>query len=117
MKNDSNKPLALGFMAILVLLFSLVFISLVQIQTSNKSMKELVDASYIKTAAANDMRDATRLVSGNLKTIMLSKDSPLATRNINATQAMAANTRRPGKILHGPARRNMSRKFLMGLIN
>ena len=74
MKNDTHTPVALGFMAILVLLFSLVFIALVQLQTTNKRMEELVEATYIKTAAANDMRDAVRLRSGSLKNMMLSGD-------------------------------------------
>ncbi|MGB5440990.1 MAG: EAL domain-containing protein [Gammaproteobacteria bacterium] len=75
MKKDSHTPVALGFMTILVLLFSLVFTALVQLQITNKRMEELVEATFVKTAAANDMRDAIRLRSGSLKSMMLSRDN------------------------------------------
>ena len=63
MKNDIHTPVALGIMASLALIFSLVFVSLVQLQSSRESMEKLVEATNIKTAAASDMRDAIRLRS------------------------------------------------------
>jgi diguanylate cyclase (GGDEF)-like protein len=74
MKNNIHTPVALGFMAILALTFSLVFVSLVQLQSFNESMEKLVKVSNIKTAAANDMRDAIRLRSESLKTMRLMTD-------------------------------------------
>ena len=74
MKNDIHTPVALGIMASLALIFSLVFVSLVQLQSSRESMEKLVEATNIKTAAASDMRDAIRLRSESLKTMMLTSD-------------------------------------------
>jgi len=74
MKNDIYTPVALGFMAILALMFALVFVSLLQLQSINESMELLVKDTNIKTAAANDMRDAIRLRSESLKTMRLTPD-------------------------------------------
>jgi len=74
MKNDIYTPVVLGLMTVLALVFSLVFISLVQLQSINESMERLVEVTNIKTAAANDMRDAIRLRSDSLKTMQLTSD-------------------------------------------
>jgi diguanylate cyclase (GGDEF)-like protein len=74
MKNDIHMPVALGHMAILALMFTLVFVSLVQLQSNNESVEKLVEATNIKTAAANDMRDAIRLRFESLKTMRLTND-------------------------------------------
>ena len=74
MKNDIYTPVVLGLMVILALIFSLVFISLAQLQSINESMEKLVKVTNIKTAAANDMRDAIRLRSESLKTMQLTSD-------------------------------------------
>ena len=73
-KNDINTPVALGFMAILALMFSLVFVSLVQLHSINESMQKMVEVTNIKTAAANDMRDAIHLRSESLKNMQLMSD-------------------------------------------
>jgi len=65
---------ALGFMAVLALTVSLVFVSLVQLRSLNESMEKLVEVTSIKTAAANDMRDAIRLRAESLKTMQLTND-------------------------------------------
>ncbi len=74
MKTDINTPVALGTMAILALVFSLVSASLVQLQSINDSMLEMVEISNIKMAAADDMRDAIHLRSESLKTMHLLSD-------------------------------------------
>ncbi len=53
---------------------SLVFVSLVQLQSINESMEKLVEDTNIKTAAANDMRDAIRLRTDSLKNMRLTDD-------------------------------------------
>jgi diguanylate cyclase (GGDEF)-like protein len=73
-KNDINTAVALGFMAILALMFSLVFVSLVQLHSINESMQKMVEVTNIKTAAANDMRDAIHLRSESLKNMQLMSD-------------------------------------------
>jgi diguanylate cyclase (GGDEF)-like protein len=55
-------------------MFSLVFISLVQLQSGTDSMARLVEVTNRKTAAANEMRDAIRLRTNSLKTMRLTDD-------------------------------------------
>ena len=74
MKNNISTPVALGIMISIAMMFSLVFVSLIQFQSTNESMKKLVEATNIKTAAANDMRDAILQRSESLKTMMLTSD-------------------------------------------
>ncbi|MBW2209366.1 MAG: hypothetical protein JRG79_20965 [Deltaproteobacteria bacterium] len=76
-KNDINKPVALGFMAILALMFSLVFVSLVQLHSINESMQKMVEVTHISTAAANDVRNAIRLKSEGLMTMQLTSSRNL----------------------------------------
>ncbi len=74
MKTDINTPVALGTMAVLILVFSLVSASLVQLQTINDRMLKMVDITSKKMAAADDMRDAIHLRSESLKTMQLMSD-------------------------------------------
>ena len=74
MKDNTHTLISLGFTAVLALMFSLVFVSLVQLQSINESMEKLVEDTNIKTAAANDMRDAIRLRTDSLKNMRLTDD-------------------------------------------
>jgi len=64
----------IGFMAVLTLMFSLATISLLQLQSINARMEKMVAVTNMKTAAANDMRDAIRLRADSLKTMRLIQD-------------------------------------------
>ncbi len=74
MKDNIRLLVTIGFMAVLALMFSLAAISLLQLQSINASMEKLVEVTNIKTAAANDMRDAIRLRADSLKTMQLTED-------------------------------------------
>jgi len=74
MKDNIRLLVTLGFMAVLTLMVALATISLVQLQSINTSMERLVEVTNMKTAAANDMRDAIRLRSDSLKTMRLTED-------------------------------------------
>jgi diguanylate cyclase (GGDEF)-like protein len=74
MKDNIRLLVTIGFMAVLALMFSLAAISLLQLQSINASMETLVEVTNIKTAAANDMRDAIRLRADSLKTMQLTED-------------------------------------------
>jgi diguanylate cyclase (GGDEF)-like protein len=74
MKDNISLLVTFGFLAVLTLMFSLATISLLQLQPINASMEKLVEVTNIKTAAANDMRDAIRLRADSLKTMRLTED-------------------------------------------
>ena len=74
MKDNIRLLITFGFLAVLSLMFSLAAISLLQLQSINASMEKLVEVTNVKTAAANDMRDAIRLRADSLKTMQLTKD-------------------------------------------
>jgi len=74
MKDNIRLLVTFGFMAVLALMFSLAAISLLQLQSINSSIEKLVEGTNVKTAAANDMRDAIRLRADSLKTMQLTKD-------------------------------------------
>jgi diguanylate cyclase (GGDEF)-like protein len=74
MKDNIRLLVMLGFVAILALMFSLAFISVVQLQTLNASMENLVKITNMKMAAANDMRDAIRMRSNSLQRMRLTTD-------------------------------------------
>lgn len=74
MRDNTRLLITFGFMAVLALMFSLVAISLLQLQSSNTSMQKLVEITNQKTAAANEMRDAVRLRAGSLKSMQLMND-------------------------------------------
>ena len=74
MKDNIRLLVTFGFLAVLSLMFSLAAISLLQLQSINASMEKLVEVTNVKTAAANDMRDAIRLRANSLKTMQLTKD-------------------------------------------
>jgi len=74
MKDNIHTLISLGFITVLALMFSLVSVSLVQLQSINESMEKLVEDTNIKTTAANDMRDAIRLRTDSLKTMRLTDD-------------------------------------------
>ena len=74
MKDNISLLVTFGFLAVLTLMFSLAAISLLQLQPINASMEKLVEVTNIKTAAANDMRDAIRLRADSLKTMRLTED-------------------------------------------
>ena len=67
MKDDIKVIITLGFSAILVLMFVLVFVALSQLQALNRSMSTLVKETNAKMEAAHTMRDAIRLRSGTLR--------------------------------------------------
>jgi hypothetical protein len=66
--------ISLGFGAVLVLVFMLVFIALEQMEMLNDSISSLVEETNAKTAAANTMRDAIRLRANSLKAMRLTED-------------------------------------------
>lgn len=74
MKDNIRLLITVGFMAVLTLMFALATISLLQLQSINASMEKLVEVTNMKTAAANDMRDAIRLRANSLKTMRLTQD-------------------------------------------
>ena len=74
MKDNIRVLVTIGFMAVLTLMFSLATISLLQLQSINARMEKLVEVTNMKTAAANDMRDAIRLRADSLKTMRLIQD-------------------------------------------
>ncbi|UCC57056.1 MAG: EAL domain-containing protein [Gammaproteobacteria bacterium] len=74
MKDNTQILISTGFLAILALMFSLVFISLIQLQSGTDSMARFVEVTSKKTAAANEMRDAIRLRANSLKTMRLTED-------------------------------------------
>ena len=75
MKDNIRLLVTFGFIAILVLMFSLSAVSLGQLHFMYDSMANVVEVINNKTAAANDMRDAVRLRSGSLKTMRLNQDT------------------------------------------
>jgi diguanylate cyclase (GGDEF)-like protein len=74
MKDNIRLIVLLGFVAVLALMFSLAFLSLLQLQTINDSMENLVEVTNRKMAAANDMRDAIRMRSNSLQRMHLLED-------------------------------------------
>jgi hypothetical protein len=74
MKDNIQILVSLGFAGILGLMFSLVFISLVQLQSGTDSMARIVEDTNKKTAATHEMRDAIRLRTNSLKTMQLTED-------------------------------------------
>ena len=74
MKDNIRMLVTVGFVAVLTLTFSLATVSLLQLQFFNASMEKLVEVTNMKTAAANDMRDAIRLRANSLKTMQLMED-------------------------------------------
>ena len=74
MKDNIRLLVTIGFMAVLTLMFSLATISLLQLQSINARMEKMVAVTNMKTAAANDMRDAIRLRADSLKTMRLIQD-------------------------------------------
>ena len=74
MKDNIRILVTVGFVAVLASMFSLAAVSLLQLQSINASMEKLVEVTNMKTAAANDMRDAIRLRANSLKTMQLMKD-------------------------------------------
>ncbi len=74
MKDNIRMLVTIGFISVLCLMFLLAAISLTQLHSINESMEKLVEVTNIKTAAANDMRDAIRLRSDSLKTMRLLDD-------------------------------------------
>lgn len=74
MKDNIQILISLGFGGVLGLMFLLVFISVVQLQSGTDSMAQLVEVTNKKTAAANEMRDAIRMRTNSLKTMQLTED-------------------------------------------
>jgi len=74
MKNNIRLLVTFGFMAVMALMCALATISLLQLQSINTSMGKLVEVTNMKTAAANDMRDAIRLRADSLKIMRLTGD-------------------------------------------
>ncbi len=74
MKTNIRMLITIGFAAVLALMSALAAVSLLQLQFINASMEKLVEVTNMKTAAANDMRDAIRLRADSLKTMQLMDD-------------------------------------------
>ena len=74
MKDNIRLYITLGFIAVLILMFALVAVALIELQSTNDSMEKLVEITNKKTAAANEMRDAIRLRANSLKTMQLNTD-------------------------------------------
>ncbi len=73
-RDNTKTIISLGFGAVLVIVFMLVFIALNQMQMLNHSISSLVEETNAKTAAANTMRDAIRLRANSLKAMWLTTD-------------------------------------------
>jgi diguanylate cyclase (GGDEF)-like protein len=74
MKDNTQILASIGFLVILALMFSLVFLSLIQLQSGTDAMARLVEIASKKTAAASEMRDAIRLRANSLKSMRLAGD-------------------------------------------
>ena len=74
MNDNTRLFVTIGFLTVLVLMFTLVTVALLQLQETNDSMEHLVEHTNKKTAAAHDMRDAIRLRTNSLKTMQLTAD-------------------------------------------
>lgn len=74
MNDNTRLFVTIGFLTVLVLMFTLVTVALLQLQETNDSMEHLVEHTNKKTAAAHDMRDAIRLRTSSLKTMQLTAD-------------------------------------------
>ena len=74
MNDNTRLFVTIGFLTVLVLMFTLVTVALLQLQETNDSMEHLVEHTNKKTAAAHDMRDAIRLRTSSLKTMQLTED-------------------------------------------
>jgi len=73
MKNNTRLLTSLGLLALPILIFMLVSVSLVQLHASTQNMTRLVEVTNLKTKAANDMRDAIRLRNNSLDIIRLTE--------------------------------------------
>lgn len=73
-RDNTKTIISLGFGAVLMLLFMLVFIALDQMQVLNDGISRLVEETNAKTAAANTMRDAIRLRANSLNAMRLTRD-------------------------------------------
>ena len=73
-RDNTELLVSSGFLVVLAMMFSLVFLALVQLQSGNDSMARLVQVSNSKTAAAHEMRDAIRQRINSLKTMRLTSD-------------------------------------------
>ena len=74
MKNNTRLLTSLGLLALPILIFTLVSVSLVQLHASTQNMTRLVEVTNLKTKAANDMRDAIRLRNNSLDIIRLTEN-------------------------------------------
>ncbi len=74
MKNNTRLLTSIGLLALPALIFMLVSVSLAQLHASTQSMTRLVEVSNLKTAAANDMRDAIRLRNNSLDIMRLTEN-------------------------------------------
>jgi len=73
-KDNIRLVTSLGILAVVILMCTLVFISLLKMQSSNQRLAELVENTNIKTAAAHNMRDAIRKRSISLKKMLIMED-------------------------------------------
>lgn len=74
MKDNTHLLIGLGFMTVVILMFSLVFISLVQLQSINRSLTQLVEDTNAKIHAAHQLQDAVRLRGYTLNKMLLTQD-------------------------------------------
>ena len=69
MKNTARTLVNVGFGAVLIALFLLVYIALTELQAINQGMARLVGDANVKTQAAVKMRDAMLLRSKSMQVI------------------------------------------------
>ena len=75
MKDNTHIVISLGFMTVVTLMFSLVFISLVQLQSNNPQPdQKLVEDTNAKIHAAHQLRDAIRLRGYTLNKMLSTQD-------------------------------------------
>ena len=73
-RDNTELLVSTGFLIVLAMMFSLIFLALIQLQSGNDSMAQLVQVTNSKTAAAHEMRDAIRQRTNSLKTMRLASD-------------------------------------------
>ena len=73
-RDNTELLVSTGFLIVLAMMFSLIFLALIQLQSGNDIIAQLVQVTNRKTAAAHEMRDAIRQRTNSLKTMRLASD-------------------------------------------
>lgn len=74
MRDNTKYLITIGFLAVLLLMVSLVIVAITEFRSSNQKMSGLVEETYATMQAANSMRDAIRLRAHNLLKMQLTDD-------------------------------------------